>query len=367
MIQPDTPLTGSLHIFVAFDWGEEVRLDEARQLVPAEYVALERRSRTPSSIAFRPPPLRFVLGHLPVNLPEIGQVLAEIDATLFDFGAVSSAVKVPFTLTPNQLSNLAAFLADPRLLVQNARSVLTPLYQQLKPAIHKSEWRDDFSEEYLVFEFAPSERLDPDGLIREHASWLASLLLLEGGPLSAEELTDAVRLRVSYTPSDLFLADWAAAVLIDRSCEETLQVIEFSNLQLLEYRYLDSRLEDVVAGAHRQMQAISQSWQPAWRLFHQTLRDLGGLKVDANELFERTVNVLKLVGDQYLARAYRQLGERFHLRDWEHSIHRKLEVLEGVYKTLAEQAATARSELLELTIVLLIVFEVVMALLKHGS
>jgi len=38
-------------------------------------------------------------------------------------------------------------------------------------------------------------------------------------------------------------------------------------------------------------------------------------------------------------------------------------VVEGVYKVLADQAATARAELLEIIVVLLIAFEVLMALL----
>src|SRR5436853_4433262 len=38
----------------------------------------------------------------------------------------------------------------------------------------------------------------------------------------------------------------------------------------------------------------------------------------------RSGNVLKLVGDQYLARVYRMLAGRFHLENWEQSIQRKL-------------------------------------------
>ena len=32
------------------------------------------------------------------------------------------------------------------------------------------------------------------------------------------------------------------AVLVDRECDETLQTIEFANLQLLEFRHIDNRL-----------------------------------------------------------------------------------------------------------------------------
>jgi hypothetical protein len=349
-------------VFVAFDWGEEVDLDKARQLVPAEVEALARRPRTPSSIAFRPGPLRFLLGHKPVQMPEIGALEAEFDATLFDFGAVSTSVKVPFRLTPLQLTRLAGWLADPMPLVALSRAALAPLYERLLPAIHRPDWRQEFSEEYLVFQLPPCEVLGPEQLLEAHASWLAGLLLLESQPLSAEEVLDAARLRVSYTPTDLFLADWAAAVLIDESCEETLQVIELANLQLVEYRYIDNRLDEILVTAHRQIQPLSHVWQLPWRMFNRPLRLLGELKVDANEIFERTINVLKLVGDQYLARAYRQLGERFHLRDWEQGIRRKLEVIESVYKTLSDQAATARAELLEITVVVLIIIEVVIAL-----
>jgi hypothetical protein len=356
-----TPLNGILHVFVAFDWGEEVDLEQARKRVPAEFQALARRPRTPSSIAYRPAPLRFVLGHLPVQLPEIGQFLVEVDATLFDFAAVSASLRVPFQLTPAQLTHLAGWLADPTSLILLTRSALTPLHQQLKPAISKPEWRDDLSEEYLVFEFPPSPALEPQTLVERHTPWLASLLALETTPLSAEELADAVRLRVSYSPSDLFLVDWAAAVLIDEKCGETLQVIELSNLQLLEYRYIDNRLDDILAVAYRQIQPSRWRWRLP-QMFHGPLRQLGELKVEANEVFERTGNVLKLVGDQYLSRAYRQLAERFHLRQWEESIQRKLEVIESVYKTLSDQSATARGELLEIAVVVLIVLELVTAL-----
>src|SRR5207237_1277592 len=54
-------LTGVLHVYVAFDWGEEILLERARSLVPAEVCDLPRRRRTPASIAYRPAPLRIRL------------------------------------------------------------------------------------------------------------------------------------------------------------------------------------------------------------------------------------------------------------------------------------------------------------------
>src|SRR5437764_15206035 len=107
----ETVLSGTLHVYVAFDWGEEVNLDHARRLVPAEVQGLVRRPRTPPAFAYRPAPLRYPLGSVPLSLPEIGVLLADADATLFDFGAISTALHIPFHLTVGQLTRLAGWLA----------------------------------------------------------------------------------------------------------------------------------------------------------------------------------------------------------------------------------------------------------------
>ena len=45
----DATVQGMLHIYVAFDWGDEVDLHRARPLIAASYQTLPRRKRTPSS------------------------------------------------------------------------------------------------------------------------------------------------------------------------------------------------------------------------------------------------------------------------------------------------------------------------------
>src|SRR5438552_1197019 len=95
-----------------------------------------------------------------------------------------------------------------------------------------------------------SGRRRRSNIVRRHCDWLARLLRLEGGSLSDEEVSEALRLHLRYSPDDLFIPDWAAAFLLDRDCEETLQTIEFTNLQLLEFRNIDNRLDDSVKGAY---------------------------------------------------------------------------------------------------------------------
>ena len=88
-------------------------------------------------------------------------------------------------------------------------------------------------------------------------------------------------------------------------------MIEFANLQLLEFRHIDRRLDDSLAQASRIIHPLTRTTLPFWRIHTRPLRQLGELKVEANGLFERTGNVLKLVGDSYLARVYRLVDARF--------------------------------------------------------
>ena len=78
----------------------------------------------------------------------------------------------------------------------------------------------------------------------------------------------------------------------------------------------------------------------------------------------RQAYVLKLVGDQYLARVYRLLATRFHLNEWERNIQRKLDVIQDVYEVLSDQADSYRTQFLEFVVVLLIIIEVVVAILR---
>jgi hypothetical protein len=363
---PEVPevIIGTLHIHVAFDWGDEVDLNTVSALRGSVGQKLPRRRRTPTSIEYRPLPLRFSLLPIALTLPEIGAATAQAEATLFDFAGVSVELEVPFRLSPAALLQLAGYLADPEALVSAVRSAVEPLYKQLLPAIGDARF-SPLSEEYFVFQLPPGGPLQPEMLLEKYAAWLAGLVRLEAGPLSPEEVAESLRRHISYSPADLFVADWAAAVLIDSDCEETLQAIEFANLQLLEYRHIDNRLDDNLETAYGLIRPRRGGWRQRWSTHGQAMALLGELKVEATGLFERTGNVLKLVGDQYLARLYRMLSSRFHLPKWEESIQRKLDVLEGIYRTIADQAGTFRAEALEVTVIVLIALEILLAILRH--
>jgi hypothetical protein len=348
-------LQGTLHIYVAFDWGDEILLERVRHVVPATTQELPRRRRTPLSFIYRPAPLRAPLENVTLNLAELGTLSASASVTLFDFGAVSVAFHVPFAAAPDALLRFAGSLAVSAPLIQKAREVAEPIHRQVLPAIQGPLWHD-MSEEYFVFHFGPEALPQTTDL-----AWLAGMVHLESLPLSADEIGEALRSRLSYSPEDLFVPDWAAAVLVDRECDDTLHAIAFANLQLLEFRHIDNRLDESLAAAARIVQPLPRTLLPYWRMHERPLRVLGELKVEANGLFERAGNVLKLVGDPYLARVYRMVAARFHLETWIENIQRKLEVAEGVYQVVSDHAAHFRAQFLEVVVVVLILIEIVLA------
>src|SRR5262245_39076757 len=194
----DSLLGGTLHVFVAFDWGDEIDLEHARRLLPAESQDLARRPRTPSSIAYRPAPLRYPHEMLRLNLAELGPVDALAETLVFDFGGASVSLQIPFELTPPALARLAGALADPQPLVDAAQNASRDLFAKLQPAIQQAAW-SPLGEEYFVFQLSPGDPLPPpQQLIEEHPAWLVGLARLESQELSYSEIDDALQSRISY-------------------------------------------------------------------------------------------------------------------------------------------------------------------------
>jgi hypothetical protein len=353
--------SGILHTFVALDWGEEIDLQKVRQLVPAEVHALPRKTRTPPSIAYQPAPLRFDLSSLAVTLPVLGPVQASVDLMLFDFGGASLAIQIPFRLAAAGLTQLAGALADPAVVLKAGRAALEPVYQKLLPAVTSAHW-SEISEEYFVIQLFPEPALfSPARLLAQYPGWLAGLVRLESGPLSETEIAEALRLRLTYSPDDLIVTDWAAAVVVDRECNEILETMAFANLQLLEFRDIDARLDGRLKSAYGLIHQLEQRWLPIFRRHARPIRALGALKVEVNEMFERASSGLTLVGDPYVARLYQQLSVRFHLEGWSQNIRREIAVLEGIYQVVSNQAAAYRAETLEIIVVILILTEILVA------
>ena len=354
----------TVHLAFAFDIGYEIDLERARPLLPGESGALPRRRRTPESIRYRPAPLRAAVSADGIALPgaivPVGPPRAEL--TLFDFGAVSLTVQFPLRIAAGALIGLAGELSDIGPLNASARRAIAPWIERIRPVVLGYEF-SEISEEYVVFQMGDARA----GWLESHTDWIAGLVRLESGPLSRTEIAEATRLSLSYAPNDLVTLDWAAGFVADRDCGDTLQVIEFANVQLLEFRHIDDRLDDRLEAAYRLIRPAGREsgLRSLWRSHSDALRNVRELEIEATSLFERADNALKLIGDQYLSRVFDLASSRFHLRDWQQSIRRKLDTVGDVYDLLVQQSGGSRMEFLEVIVVVLIALEILLALFRH--
>jgi hypothetical protein len=101
------------------------------------------------------------------------------------------------------------------------------------------------------------------------------------------------------------------------------------------------------------------------RRYAPVLAELQRTVADSTELVERVENALKVTDDVYLARIYAAALELFRGRAWRAGIDRKLTIIRDTYAMLNDEQQAARSEALEVAIVLLIVLEVLLAIFRH--
>src|SRR5258706_7443644 len=119
-----------------------------------------------------------------------------------------------------------------------------------------------------------------------HAQTVAQVLRAARHPLSQQEIADATASRLSFGPNDGTIIDTDAAILFDPEGEDVRDLIEFANTQLLEMRYLDHELDDVLEGAYEIL--LARRWRRG-RLapVGPDLRSLARLQLDAAILFEQ--------------------------------------------------------------------------------
>jgi hypothetical protein len=195
-----------------------------------------------------------------------------------------------------------------------------------------------------------------------HALTVAQVLRAAPHALSQQEIGDATMARLSFGPNDATIIDTDAAILFDPEGEDIRDVIEFANTQLLEMRYLDHELDDVLERAYQRLLKPSRRSWPLGAV-GPDLGSLARLELDAAILFEQVTNALKLVGDQFLARVYAYASRRFHLGEWDASISRKLQTIDGIYGKMTDRATTRRMETLEWIIILLFVVSILLSVI----
>lgn len=349
---------GTCHVYFAFRAASQVDLERAQGILrarPTERTRFQRDRRAPAYLDFDPPPLQITVpcDPVPVGAGHFATE-AQVDVTVFDFGAFSVDYRVPFADGLPALARLSSTLYDHAGLLGAARARVAEIAEAIRPALGGEGAHDEY-EQYAVLDFAgfeppvPARELLAKGELRDA---LARILRAEERPLSESWVDDALRLATSYGPDDLLVVDWSTACAFGGSADERL-VLEFANAELLELRCLDKRLDGALLEATRTLQRRRR-----WIFGGADLHKIARLQVDNAMLYESVNNAVSLLGDQWLADVYQLIAERYDLEKWQGSVSHKLASLESVYQKIADSAAARRSELLEMIIIALIALEV---------
>ena len=89
------------------------------------------------------------------------------------------------------------------------------------------------------------------------------------------------------------------------------------------------------------------------------MRELREIRIDLARFSDELSNISKFFGDWHLARIYENISARFHLADWHKTIDDKLQTLDDLYQILRSDQNTRMMLILEVTIVLLFVIDLV--------
>jgi hypothetical protein len=360
---------GRLLCYRLLDIGDEVDLERADRLLQGSpgHRRLRPSREGSESLAFAAPPLSVGIGRRTFSLPRTGGTLeADVAVHVYDYAAASVAFDLeipPGTPLPS-LGPLCDELYDTAVLETVAREVLAELLPRLAPAI---EGRHDWPgvETYTVI-FVEELEGRPAAADVLAMPGLAKLLLGEtgAGALSDAERADVLKHAYSYFEHDLAVIDWNSAFVLEPSGSRDIpDILEFASSQLLELRYYDALLDGELARIYDEFAAAKNRFRSLlWSPYGTLARDVQLRLVELTEFTERVENALKIIGDFYLARVYRAAVRRFRMPSWQESVVRKQSLVAGVYTLLKGELDIRRNTLLELTIVLLIVFEIGMAL-----
>jgi hypothetical protein len=351
--------TGHVTGFFLYDVAEAIDLTRVPDLVgSASPARLVTRPITPAYVQYQPPPLLAEASAL-----GIGDVAGfRVRFKIFDYGVISVALTSPLPGAWMELVDRASEWQDSARLSADAESACRALMKRIAAAMRSP--RDTLeTEDYLVFVVNRLEgQPSAERLLEEHGDDIASLLRGERQPLSRQERDEVLRHRLSYLESDLVIPTWNAAFVYDTDpgSQSTLEILEFANSQLLEFRYYDALIDAQLAQLYPQLQAPSSfSWLVS-RRHTRAARQVHSLFIDVTELTDRAENTLKFVGDVYAARLFALAAARLGLNHWKANVRKKLETLDDIYRFSVEHSSMARGEFLELSIVLILVLELVL-------
>ncbi len=359
---------GEVVYLYAFDLAYDMKRGSISELLgqPVKEYLIGPSKRSPKTVFFyRPQMIR-----LPAEHRTGPQGMVEIEQTVkvFSVGAISIQLRVPFEV--DRLEELVQYhnLKFDGVGAEDEVNVLAErVRRELEPYCVKPVQSLGISEEYTVFCFyelpkgADGKPIRAEQWLAENRREVAGLLTEEEEPaaLSEQEATESTEQYLSYYHTDLVVVDWDAALVVDEPADidEVLHIIELANVQLMELGAYDRLLDASLQLAYRD---VGQRRARPRQEIHRSLREI---RVDLERFNDELSNITKFFGDWHLARVYRNVSARFHMTDWQMVVNEKLKTLGELYQLLQQDWVNFWMVILETTIVLLFVLDLIIIVL----
>lgn len=212
----------------------------------------------------------------------------------------------------------------------------------------------DFEEEYGIFCVSQYEG-EPEKLF-SHAQLIATFLKSEKEQLDEKEITQTLEASIKYGKDDLLIVDWDGAFIFDSSgaFDETIELLELGNYQLLRYRMLDFELDNRFNKLSRLLQKQQRRRLGLFRVgeVKEAVSKIILARSRAMTEFEDLERNVKLIGDWYSARVFSLIEKKFHIEAWRRNIKEKFEALEDVYNMASENFNLSFDKRMEIILII---------------
>jgi hypothetical protein len=352
-------LRGSFWVLVLYDVAERIDLYRLQEILGLGPAAREPRFEHPA-----PDYVRFEKGPVaeyakPARL-ETGETF-QVSIKYFDYGVVSIELELDFETDWAELVTLSSKWISAPAIEKCTAELLRVHLEKAQEALFQP-YRRRLSEDYYVVHL--KEALDGAGspvsaswLLSERGSEIAQLVRGDSQPLSEGERQEALLASMSYFPDDLLVTGWVASFVYDtqEGAIPTMQLLEYANAQLLEFRHYDELLTGVLENVYKMLEHKGGLFRH-WRMARKA-EQLNAMRLDVTELTERTDNAIKFLSDMFYARVYRMAAARVGVTDYRTLVERKLRIAGDLYESMVSSFHQGRSFVLELMVVAILVIE----------
>ena len=353
----EASLQGSILVLIQFDVAEEIRLDELRKIFGARTAGASFKHPTPGYVQYQRPP---VLEPVEALVLETGERL-DAQIKYYDYGVLSVVFELPFSGDWNDLVRLSGRWVWDTDFASLASRIVKKRLERAHPALIKpySNW---LHEDYFIFHVREiAGKPLASEVLKTHGDQIAQIVRGETLPLSEGERQEILQGRISYYPTDLAVIGWNGAFLYDTNAgaETAIQLLEYANSQLLEFRHYDELLTRELEGVYDFLENGGTGLWSRWRTARAATK-LHTVLLDVDELTEHADNAIKFLSDMFSARLYKLAASKIGVPDYKDLVQQKLKTAEELYHFMVDQFNQSRAFVLELMVVVILVIELVM-------